>query len=152
MPTLVDEATRARLQALAPHITPKPWGQFFSAASFEKPLQLDSVTARAMTNVKQYSHNYGILSGFCVLFALLTSPVTATFALVGALAGAAYRLDYRGLAARVDAKVAYGGLAFYALLLASCTSVLQIVLMGLACAGIVCGLHAATHEAPESFT
>jgi PRA1 family protein len=147
----MDETARARLAALAPGVSPHPWGEFFAASSFEKPLQKDAASKRASVNSKKYAHNYLVLTAGCILFALLTSPITAALVFVGLAAAAAYRLDYRGVAASVDARAAGVGLFVYSLVVASVTSLVPVVTLGAACGAVACGVHAVTHEPPETF-
>jgi hypothetical protein len=148
-----DEAFHRQLYvALSTHVKPRPWSQFFSAASFEKPLLADATSKRAWANVGLYSINYGLLAGCCVVIATAVNPLAFVLALAGALAAAAYRLDVRGVAEQVDARAAYGGLAAYAALLLWLTNLATLASVGLMFGGVACLLHAMMHDAPETFS
>ena len=143
---------RDQLVALLPRVTPKPWGQFFSLTSFEKPLQLESARARAVTNFGLYSTNYGILASCCTFFAMLTSPVVMLIGLLGAALAVAYRLDVRGITKVVDQRAAYAAIATYGALFLVFTNVFEVVMFGLGFGAVACVLHCTLHDAPEEFS
>jgi hypothetical protein len=146
---LIDDSVRARLAALAP--APKPWSQFFSADAFNKPLKLETASARAGANVRTYASNYGALSLVCVAFATFTSPLLALAAWAGVAAGGAYHLDIKGASKVADKRTAYGVLALYAILLLSLTNLVELLAFGLGFGAVACVLHALLHDPPETF-
>jgi hypothetical protein len=140
------------ITAVLSRTKPKPWSQFFNAEAFEKPVQVQTAQVRTIANARTYGGNYVIMGASCTFFfLLLVAPFLAVAVTVCSTAAAAYCLDYKGAATKVQPRTAYGAFAACVGLLVVCTPLAEWLLLGAGFGAAACGLHAVLHDAPETF-